>query len=156
MTGTDSESGRNKYPSRGKRYSPAMKKEILDYASDNDVASAGAKFMVTETTIYDWRRAAKRRKGATSACVSQAAGNPAADRDRRILAMWRQHPGYGPSQIRNMLKRAGFRVSVGTVRNVMEENGYLPPTLKRKEHVGRYGRFPAACSSKNNVVPLSR
>lgn len=138
MTETDSESGRKKYPSRGKRYSPAMKKEILDYASDNDVASAAAKFGVTETTIYDWRRAAKRRKGATSACVSQEAGNPAADRDRRILAMWRQHPGYGPSQIRNMLKRAGFRVSVGTVRNVMEENGYLPPRLKRKEHVGRY------------------
>jgi len=52
--------------------------------------------------------------------------------------MWRQHPGYGPSQIRNMLKRSGFRVSVGTVRHVIEENGYLPPTLKRKERVGRY------------------
>ena len=52
--------------------------------------------------------------------------------------MWRQHPGYGPSQIRNMLKRGGFKVSVGTVRHVMEENGYLPATLKRKEHTGRY------------------
>ncbi len=61
-----------------------------------------------------------------------------AERDRRILAMWRQHPGYGPSQIRNMLKREGFKVSVGTARHVMEENGYLPPSLKRKEHVGRH------------------
>lgn len=87
MTVADSESDRKKYPSRGKRYSPAMKKEILDYASDNDIASAAAKFGVTETTIYDWRRAAKRRKGATNACVLEEAGNPAADRDRRILAM---------------------------------------------------------------------
>jgi len=34
--------------------------------------------------------------------------------------------------------REGFTVSVGTCRHVMEENGYLPPKLKRKEHPGRY------------------
>ena len=62
----------------------------------------------------------------------------AAERDRKILSKWRQHPGYGPSQVRNMLKRDGFKVSVGTCRHVMEENGYLPPKLKRKEHLGRY------------------
>jgi hypothetical protein len=52
--------------------------------------------------------------------------------------MWRQHPGYGPSQVRNMLERSGLKVSVGTVRHVMEEHGYLPPSFKDKEHVGRY------------------
>jgi hypothetical protein len=39
--------------------------------------------------------------------------------------MWHQHPGFGPSQIRNILKRSGFKVSVGTVRHVMEGNGYI-------------------------------
>jgi transposase InsO family protein len=145
MTGTDAEvaskkvGDRKKHPARGKRYSPAVKRQILDYASSNDVASAASKYGVTETTIYDWRRAAKRRGAATGtqSAVNQAE-EPTEGRNRRILAMWRQHPGYGPSQIRNMLKREGFRVSVGTVRHVMEENGYLPPTLRRKEHVGRY------------------
>ena len=147
MTGADTEVAREKsvgrkkkQPARGKRYSPAVKKEILEYALANDVAAAAGKFGVTETTIYEWRRAAKRRGNATGtipSVVIEGEGS-AADRDRRILAMWRQHPGYGPSQIRNMLKRGGFRVSVGTVRQVMEENGYLPPSLKRKEHVGRY------------------
>jgi transposase InsO family protein len=145
MTGAEVEvlskkvGNRKKHPARGKRYSPAVKKEILDYALSNDVASAGSEYGVTGTTIYEWRRSAKRRGAATAAlpAVSQAE-EPTEERNRRILAMWRQHPGYGPSQIRNMLKRGGFRVSVGTVRHVMEENGYLPPTLKRKEHVGRY------------------
>ncbi|MDP2646453.1 MAG: integrase core domain-containing protein [Desulfobacterales bacterium] len=140
MTKVEAEdvAGRTKHPARGKRYSSALKTEILGYAQGNDVAAAAEKYDVTETTIYDWRRAAKRRGSATGGLTSVEAEGSAMDRDRRILAMWRQHPGYGPSQIRNMLKRGGFRVSVGTVRNVMEENGYLPPTLKRKEHVGRY------------------
>jgi transposase-like protein len=147
MTESDAEVGREevtgqrkRLPARGKRYSPALKKEILEYAEGNGVESAAGKYGVTETTIYDWRRAAKRRGNETGDL--QPGGieeqDPKAERDRRVLAMWRQHPGYGPSQIRNMLKRGGFRVSVGTVRHVMEENGYLPPTLKRKEHVGHY------------------
>ncbi len=45
---------------------------------------------------------------------------------------------YGPSQVPLALKRKGFKVSVGTVRHLMEENGYLPPKLKRKERTGRY------------------
>jgi len=52
--------------------------------------------------------------------------------------LWRQHPGLGPSQIRNLLKRKGFRASVNTVRATMEEHGYVHPKLRRKEHTGRY------------------
>ena len=136
------ESGRSKstIPARGKRYSPAQKKEILKYAEDNDVQSAAEKFGTTDTSIYEWRRARQRRgsgKGAPGDEGSEGE-DPKVTRDRQILVMWKRHPGYGPSQIRNMLKRNGFKVSVGTVRHVMETNGYLPPTLKRKEHVGRY------------------
>ena len=146
MTGAETEvgvekvAGRKKQPARGKRYSPALKKEIIGYARDNGVESAAGKYGVTETTIYEWRRAAKRRGNETGGVPPAGieGQDQKADRDQRILAMWRQHPGYGPSQIRNMLKRDGFRVSVGTVRHVIEENGYLPPKLKRKEHVGRY------------------
>ncbi len=135
------ESGAKKtYPTRGKRYSTGMKKEILESAEANSVESAAKKHGVTETSIYEWRRAAKRRGNETGDLQSAQPKeeDSKAQRDRKILAMWRQHPGYGPSQICNMLKRGGFRVSVGTVRQVIEENGYLAPTLKRKERVGRY------------------
>ena len=132
---------RKGHPSRGKRYSPAQRKEILEYAQEHEVRSAAEKFGVTEASIYEWRRAAKRRGEAQRTGDGQEGlgeEDPKQARDRKVLALWRQHPGYGPSQIRNLLKREGFRISVGTVRHVMEGNGYLAPTLKRKEHLGRY------------------
>ena len=128
-------------PTRGKRYSEALRTEILTYAADTSVAKAAKKFDVSQTTIYEWRKVRIRRggKAVKSSAESEAeVVDPKKERDDRILAMWRQHPGYGPSQIRNMLKRNGFKVSVGTARHVMEENGYLPPKFRRKEHVGRY------------------
>ncbi len=132
--------GRKSCPSRGRRYGPGEKRKILTHAKEHGVAEAAEKFGVTEATIYEWRRKAKRRS--TGREEPEPEGSEPEDgsekRDRTILDMWREHPGYGPSQVRNMLKREGLRVSVGTVRHVMEENGYLPPRHKRKEHVGRY------------------
>ena len=130
-------SAKKKCPSRGKRYSKSQKEEILKYAKDNSVEDAADKFNVTGSSIYEWRRAMKRR-GKNGGAAEVEAEDHAEYRNRKIINMWRQHPGFGPSQIRNMLKRGGFKVSVGTVRHVIEEQGYIPPTLKRKEHVGRY------------------
>jgi transposase InsO family protein len=143
---TEGDVGKKACPTRGTRYSYAMKKEILKFAEENTVEAAAKKYGATETSIYEWRRAGKRRGtdtgdlqvGSTGSTAQSEEEDSKEVRDRQVLAMWRQHPGYGPSQIRNMLKRGGFRVSVGTVRHVMEQHGYLPPTLKRKEHVGRY------------------
>ncbi len=143
--GISPEQSRHKVePAKGKRYSPARRREILAYADSNSVREAAEKFTVTETSIYEWRRANKRRgESAVEAGHGDPSNEPVAEdpkevRDRKVLALWKQHPGYGPSQIRNMLKRNGFKISVATVRDVMERNGYLPPRLKRKEHVGRY------------------
>ena len=143
--GISPEQSRHKVePAKGKRYSPARRREILAYADSNSVREAAEKFTVTETSIYEWRRANKRRgESAVEAGHGDPSNEPVAEdpkevRDRKVLAMWKQHPGYGPSQIRNMLKRDGYKISVATVRDVMERNGYLPPRLKRKEHVGRY------------------
>lgn len=83
-------------PARGKRYSPAQKKEILAYAAANDVKSAAEKFGPRATTIYEWRRALKRRSkklndsadtDPTAAIIEE---DPKEIRDQRILAMWRR------------------------------------------------------------------
>ena len=139
------EESKQKVPKRGRRYSEAEKEAILKYAEEYDVAGAAEKFQVSDVTIYEWRRAARRRGnslgeagGGSGEASPEGPEDAKAERDRKILAKWRQHPGYGPSQVRNMLRKDGFRVSVGTCRHVMEENGYLPPKLKRKEHQGRY------------------
>ena len=36
----------------------------------------------------------------------------------RVLHVWRAHPGLGPSQVRNQLRRAGYKVSVHSTRVV--------------------------------------
>jgi transposase InsO family protein len=55
------------------------------------------------------------------------------------MAIWKEHPGYGPSQIKNMLRRnKGLKASVTTVREVMEEGGYIAPRRKTREQRGRY------------------
>ena len=110
---------RKKCPKRGKRYSRAQKDEILHYAKETSVADAVAKFDVAETTVYEWLRSDKRRNiNAKGKGLPIKDEDPAVIRDRKILATWREHPGYGPSQVRLALKRKGFNVSVGSVRHI--------------------------------------
>lgn len=63
---------------------------------------------------------------------------PNEERHQLILNMWKQHPLLGPSQIKNQLRRLGYKMSVNTVRNIMEEHGYVTPKIQRKEHTGSY------------------
>jgi len=64
--------------------------------------------------------------------------NLAVLREQRILAVWRAHLGLGLSQVRNQLRRQGFKVSVHTVRCVLEKKGYVPPKVSRTESDGYY------------------
>ena len=78
-------------PSRGKRYSTAQKKEILAFAQSNSVESAAGKYGVTETSIYEWRRAAKRRGSESGEHQPVPIEEDSKEqRDRLILGMWRQ------------------------------------------------------------------
>ena len=134
------------HPSRGRRYSPAEKTVILQDAAKLGVASSAAKHRCSKWTIYAWLTKKKRVAAAQAsaeagaACVEPAAVSSATQDERHglILELWRQQPGLGPSQIRGLLKRKGFKASVNTVRAVMEEHGYVQPKARRKEHTGRY------------------
>jgi len=58
---------------------------------------------------------------------------------REVLKVWRSRPGIGPAQICNQLYREGIKISVSTVRKIMEENGYTPPKTTIKEvEINRY------------------
>jgi hypothetical protein len=59
-------------------------------------------------------------------------------RDAELLDEWRTHPGLGPSQTVNQLRRKGVKVSVHTARRVMEDAGYRPPKVVRQKHDRRY------------------
>ena len=143
--------------SRGHRFSPAERKQILKDAVEMGVTDAAEKHRCSRWTIYDWRKKDKRR--ASKAAHAATPGEPSAqdanacnlqapepnaegsnqgERQELILKIWRQQPGLGPSQIRNQLKRKGFKASVNTVRAIMEEAGYVHPKTRRKESTGEF------------------
>lgn len=118
-----------------KFYTPSQRAEILEYAAGHSVTAAARKFGVTRFSIYSWRRkAALHAEGkAKESPVTGSDEDPRSIRDQRILKEWRAHPGLGPSQIRNQLRREGVKVSVHTVRCVLEEHGYVTPKVRRQE-----------------------
>ena len=91
-------------------------------------------------SIYGWQRkvSSAAEGNGPSPTSGPAPQEIEAQRDKEILDEWRRHPGLGPSQIRNQLRRKGIRASVNTVRRVMEGVGYRPPKVERKVHDQRY------------------
>jgi transposase InsO family protein len=121
-------------------YTPSQKAEILEYAAAHSVTEASRKFEISRFSIYDWRgKVAKAAKGGGASPTSGPAPKDIeAQRDREILDEWHKQPGLGPSQIRNQLRRSKIKVSVHTVRRVMEDAGYRPPKVTREPHDQRY------------------
>jgi putative transposase len=123
-----------------KSYTPSQKAQVLEAAAEHGVSAASEKFGVSRFSIYAWQR--QLAKAATGQGPSPTSG-PApseieAQRDAEILGEWRKHPGLGPSQIRNQLRRRGVKVSVATARRVMQEAGYRPPKVERQPHDERF------------------
>lgn len=116
-------------------YTPSQKANALEAAAKHGISETHRKTGISRFTLYDWRR--KARLAAEGKTTDSPVGgpdtDPDADRDSRILGEWRKHPGLGPSQVRNQLRRQGFKVSVFTTRRVMEENGYVAPKVKRRD-----------------------
>lgn len=116
-----------------KLYTPSLKAQILESAAAQGVTAAAREFGVTRFSIYEWQRQLKRQAEgrATGSPVVGSDEDAAALRDERILREWRSSTGLGPSQVRNQLRRQGFKVSIHTVRCVLEENGYVTPKVRR-------------------------
>jgi transposase InsO family protein len=114
-------------------YTPSERARALEVAETKGVTAASRELGISRWTIYEWlRKLSKARAG--EAVENPLAGpdtDPRVERDRRILEEWRKHPGLGPSQVRNQLRRKGLKTSTNTVRRVMEEEGYTPPKVKR-------------------------
>jgi transposase InsO family protein len=118
-----------------KTYTPSQRAEALECAHREGITAAAAKFGISRFSLHDWRRKARLHAAGetTSSPVVDSGGVSPVERDRRILAEWRSHPGLGPSQVRNQMRRQGLKVSVHTVRCVLESNGYVTPKVRRTE-----------------------
>ena len=131
---------------KGHRYSSSEKKVILeDLESGKTAAELFEKYGVSRETLAKW----KRRKDMSASPVNEILKQPenhvpASDATidhhqghhphwQKVLVSWRSRPGLGPAQIRNQLYREGIKISVTTVRKILEENGYTPPKTTVKE-----------------------
>ena len=121
-------------------YTPSEKALALESAAMVGVVAAAKKGGMSRFSIYEWQR--KLEKANAGEGPSPTSGPAPKEieeqRDREILGEWRKHPGLGPSQIRNQLRRRGIKVSVSTARHVMEDAGYRPPKVKRERHDERF------------------
>ncbi len=123
-----------------RRYTPSEKAVILEYAAKEGVTKCSTQHDVSRFSIYEWRRQVRLAAAGEGECPTTGP-DPAdieAQRDQEILRMWHQHPGLGPSQVRNQLRRQSVKVSVHTVRRVMEEAGYRPPKVRSRPHDERF------------------
>ncbi len=100
-------------------YSPSERARALELAAKEGVTAAANQLSISRFSIYDWRRRTRLQasgKHAGNVSVAARDEDQAGLRDRRILTEWRAHPGLGPSQVRNQMRRQGLKVSLHTVR----------------------------------------
>jgi transposase InsO family protein len=123
-----------------KVYTPSQIAQALERVAAIGVRPAAKELGISRNALRDWeRKAAKAAKGEGPAPTSGPDPKTVEERrDASILAEWRKQQGLGPSQVRNQLRRGGVKVSVQTVRRVMEEAGYRPPKVERRDHTGTY------------------
>ena len=123
-----------------KHYTPSQKAEAVEYAASHGVSAASEALGMSRYSIYQWRRKVSLAAAGHGDCptTGPSPSDIEAQRDAEILAMYKRHPGLGPSQVRNQLRRQGVSVSVHTTRRVMQEAGYRPPKVVRQKHEERF------------------
>lgn len=124
-----------------RHYTPSQKAQAVEYAHTHGVTAASKELGPSRHSIYAWLRKAE----ATAAGEPQASTTPPTSdavteeqRDAEILEEYARHPGLGPSQIKNQLRRKNIKVSIHTVRRVMESAGYRTPKVVRVKHDKRF------------------
>lgn len=123
-----------------KVYTPSQVAQALERMAKIGLRPTARELKISRATLRDWeRKAAKAAKGEGPSPTSGPDPKSVEEkRDAAILTEWRKQQGLGPSQVRNQLRRKGVKVSVQTVRRVMEGDGYVPPKVQRRDHTGEY------------------
>ena len=113
---------------------------MVECSAKLGISATARKYGVSRYALHDWQRKTKKAAQGEGQALTSGADPAAieAQRDQEILTEWRRHPGLGPSQIRNQLRRKSIKVSVQTTRRVMEDAGYRPPKVKREPHDQRF------------------
>ena len=127
-----------------RQFSQKQKMAILDSAARIGVKQAAELSGVHYTTIYDWRRQLKSMGKQLffdykPSYPGRGIKQITSEQENAVLDTWNDNPGFGPGQVRNQLRRQAVTISIGTVRSIMQANGYKGPKKKsEKEECQRF------------------
>jgi len=130
-----------------KRFDQKQKLAVLRGAEKVGIKEAARVAEIHYTSVYQWHRQLEALgEEAFLAYKPSIPGRGlqeiSAQKEEAVLSTWKRSPGFGPGQVRNQLRRQGLTVSIKTVRQVMEANGYQSPRKKDKQK-GADRRFEA-------------
>lgn len=123
---------------RNEQFSQKKKLAILESAREVGIKEAARLAGVHYTTVYEWRK----KLGALGeeAFLAYQPGSRGrgikritAEQEKAVLDTWGRYPGFGPSQVRNQLRRQGVTISTRTVQGIMEANGYKAMGKKHRK-----------------------
>jgi putative transposase len=121
-----------------KRFDQKQKLAVLKSASRVGIKEAARLSGIHYTSVYEWQR--RLDALGEEAFLAYKPSTPgrgikeiSAKKEEGVLSTWKRYPGFGPGQVRNQLRRQKMTVSIKTVRQIMEANGYKSPRKKNKE-----------------------
>ena len=123
-----------------KRYTPSQRAAALERVAEIGPTPASRELGISRFALWQWGQQTASAAAGEGSAVTAGVGQEQIEeqRDAEILNEWKLHPGLGPSQIKNQLRRKGIKTGVHTVRRVMQSAGYRPPKVDRSKHDGRY------------------
>lgn len=108
-------------------YSKEQKQKILSEASATSVKQAADKNSVSKVSIYSWRKQLSKygESGFSDGRRNNKGGKRVPDwKRKKVLSVKESDPGFGPTQIRNQLRREGITISVESIRIILGDAGY--------------------------------
>ena len=127
--------------SKKKFFTRQDKHEVLKTAMEVGVAEAAEIAEVHHTTVYDWRKqlealGEKVFLSYAPSTVGRGVKKITEEKEQSVLDMWDRCPGYGPSQVRNQLRRGYMTISIRLVEQIMKANGYTGVRKKPRAEEG--------------------
>jgi transposase InsO family protein len=130
-----------------KRFTQEEKLTILESAKEVGVKKAALLSGVHYTSIYEWRN--KLEAVGEEAFLSYKANSRgrgikeiSSEQEEAVMETWGRYRGFGPSQVRNQLRRQGMTISTRSVQRIMEANGYRG--IRKKSKGSQSHRFEAS------------
>ena len=132
-----------------KQFNQKQKLEILKSAKKVGPKEAADMAQIHYTTVYQWQNKldALGEEGFLAykpSAPGRGVKKISAEKEEAVLSTWKRYPGFGPGQVRNQLRRQRITMSIKTVRQIMEANGYKNPRKKtdKKESTRFEARRP--------------